>query len=94
MERDYLIRVTRIPLDPVARERMRHDDALPEDYRSRAIEEHDFVNVSAQDDASAARAAREVTSLVFKGEKAVIQEVMGDGTFRLLDTDLDIYDLT
>lgn len=92
MDREYLIRVTRIPLDPVVRERMREDGILPEDYRSRAVEEHDFVNVSAPNDEAAMEAAGGATTLVFKGEMPVFHEVMGDGSFRLLGP--DIYDLT
>jgi hypothetical protein len=77
--RAYLIRVTRHPLDPHTRERMRHAGNLPDDYRSRSVEETDFVRVTASDDLAAIYLAANRTKLVFKGERAVYDEVLPDG---------------
>lgn len=82
--RPYLIRVTRVPLDPVRREEMRHAGALAEDYRSRSVTVTDFVKVHAHDDAEAIDKARQTTKLVFKGEEARYDESLPSGGYRPL----------
>lgn len=80
--REMTIRVTRIPLNPATIERLRDAGELPADYRSRSVEETDFVKVTAESDEDAAAKAYDNTRLVFAGEGARFEEVVGDGTFR------------
>jgi hypothetical protein len=77
--REYMVRVTRRPLDPVKREQMRANGTLPEDYRSRSVDAHDFVTVNAADDARAAALALYETTLKFAGEDAEFHEVLPHG---------------
>lgn len=83
--REYLVRVTRHPLEPVTREQMRVAGTLPEDYRSRSIEATDFVKVQADSDEQAREYAKDATSLVIKGESVEFHEVTGDGEYRVLE---------
>jgi hypothetical protein len=73
-ERAYTLRVVRVPLDPVTREKMRHNGTLPDDYLARALEAHDFIEVMAATDGEARLKAFAATRLVAKGEKLVVEE--------------------
>lgn len=83
----YLLRVTRYPLSDDEITNLEDAGLLPDDHRERAVIEHDFVNVTADDDDAAHAAALEETSLSSKGERLSVEEVCGDGSYRPLHPD-------
>jgi hypothetical protein len=83
-ERVYMLRVVRVPLDPVTREKMRHDGTLPDDHMTRAVEAHDFTQVTARNDADAAAQAKLKVRIARDavGERIVVEESMPDDSYR------------
>jgi uncharacterized protein YciW len=84
-EREYRLRVTRLPLDPVTRERMRENGTLPEDYRLREIAADRYARVTASSDAEArdkALAYVQEAGLTFMGETAKVEEVLPNMQYR------------
>lgn len=84
MERKMMVRVTRHPLTNREIEKHRAEGILPEDWRSRSVEAHDFVEVVAGNDLDARAKALARTSLAFKGEQAQCHEVLASGALREL----------
>lgn len=85
MERTFLIRVTRHPLPQEEVLRLALADELPTDYRSRAVTARDFLKIKASNDSTAAKLARETTTLDTAGERLTIEEVCPNGEFRHLE---------
>lgn len=85
MEREYLIRVTRHPLDKGQILALALNGELPDDHLDRSVEATDFVTVTAGTDAEAARLARDATALTIKGERTTVEEVLRGDKFRDLE---------
>jgi pyruvate-formate lyase-activating enzyme len=85
MEREYMIRVTRHPLDKGQILALATRGELPPDHADRSVEATDFVKVTADSDAKAAALARRTTSLTVKGERTTVEEVMRGEVYRDLE---------
>jgi hypothetical protein len=73
------VRITRIPLSPNEREELRMAGRLPEDYTTRQLEVNEYLDLAdgadEMDDDQLRRLALRRTQLVFKGERALVEEV-------------------
>lgn len=83
--RQYLVKVTRVPLDKERRKVLRACGRLPADWRDRSATATDFVYVGAVSDAEAAVLALAETSLfVSGGEILLAEEALPSGATRSL----------
>lgn len=69
--REYLVRITRLPLDAERRELLQAVGRLPADWKSRSVTECDFVYVDAASDEDAALRALHVTRLKVDGGEII-----------------------